>query len=586
MPGMGSYGTETIGGFYPYLFIDLLIILALVWICWGVQVGLRFLDERANREAPVGLSPPLRVAPRLPARIFLRRAIGIIWIVDGLLQAQPAMPGSFAKNVVGPLGAGQPHLLANLLNWEVYFWQAHPLDLAVATVFVQVGLGVSILAGGDSKLGRAALWGSIAWGLFVWVGGEALGALMIPGTTELMGAPGAVLVYVAAAALLLAPLRIWANGQVYRGIRIGVGAVLLFGAILQAIPWEGFWTGRGLSAMFLAMGRVPQPGFLSGPVLGAAHLAQAQPVLLNSIFIVVLAALGLGLVSGRVPRRWTIAALVWLAITWWVGQDFGALGSKTATDPNLSPLLAVMLICAWLGTRPEPALAPAPVGRPVASTGFRGVAALGGMVALVVAAVPVLLGLPVAAAQSATIEALNTGGPVSSMSNVNLPDLTLVNQHGRTVDLRQWSNKVVVLTFLDPLCYYQCPIVAEQIAAADRALGPLAHDVEFVAVVANPIYHSLAVVRSFDSTTLVDHLPNWQYLTGSLPQLERVWSDFSLPIEIPRLDMVEHPTVLYFVRPGGQEVSLAQDSALSQASVIASYASLIDEQVKSILSSQ
>ena len=582
MPGMGSYGTETIGGFYPYLFIDLLIIVALAWVCFGAQVGFRFLDEREGIVSQVAGAALAVLSPVIPARLFLRRAIGVIWIADGLLQAQPAMPGGFARTIVAPLAAGQPHWLANLLNWEVYFWQAHPLDLAVATVFIQVGLGVAILAGGDSPLGKAGLWASIAWGLFVWVGGEGLGGILIMGTTELMGSPGAVLVYVAAAGLLLAPVRIWERGRVYRGIRVGVGAVLLFGAVLQAIPAEGFWTGSGLSGMFFAMARVPQPGFLSAPVFAAAHLAQSQPVLLNSLFIAVMALIGAGLVSGRAPRRWTVAALAWLVISWWIGQDFGAVGSRTATDPNLSPLLGVMLLCAWIGTPREPVPArgekfPAPVGA------LRRTLALGGLLAIGVVMVPVMLGLPVAARQSATIEALNTGG-LSSMINQSVPDLTLINQDGRTVDLRQWSSKALVITFLDPVCFDECPIMAEQLAAADRQLGPLAKNVEFVAIVANPIYRSVSAVRAFDANLLLNRLPNWQYLTGSLPQLERVWGDFSVPIEVPRLQMIDHPTVLYFVKPGGQEVSLAQDSALSDASVITSYVSLIDEQLRTIIS--
>jgi len=582
MPGMGSYGTETLGGFYPYIFIDLLIIGALTWIFFGAQVGLRFLDERhgiANKARSVVGKLPRAI----PARTFLRRAIGIIWIVDGLLQAQPAMPGGFAKQIVAANAIGQPHWLANLLNWEIYFWQAHPLDLAVGTVFIQVGLGVAILAGGDTVIGKAALWASIAWGLFVWVGGEAMGGILISRATEMMGAPGAVLVYVAAACLLLAPIRIWETGHVYRGIRMGVGGLLLFGAILQAIPWEGFWTGSGLSAMFRAMASVPQPGVFSGPVLAVAHFAQSDPVLLNSLFIGVMAVLGAGLLSGRSPRPWTMATLVWLAISWWIGQDFGALGSRTATDPNLSPLVAVMLVCAWIGTRAE--TAPAQVEAvPSVTNSIRRTAALGGLLAIGVAMVPVMLGLPVAAAQSATIEALNTGGPVSQVQNQSLPDLTLVNQNGRLVDLAQWSDKAVVLTFLDPVCFYQCPIIGEQMAAADHRLGALAKKVEFVAVVANPIYRSLSVVRAFDAQLLLNHLPNWQYLTGSLPQLQRVWSAFSIPIEVPRLQMVGHPTVLYFVKPGGQEVGFTQDSALSDASVITSYASLIDEQLRSIIS--
>ncbi|MGA8427946.1 MAG: SCO family protein, partial [Candidatus Dormiibacterota bacterium] len=546
MPGMGSYGTETIGGFYPYIFIDLLIIVALAWLLYGGQVGLRYLDERQGIANKATRTVAGKLLPAIPARVFLRRAIGIIWIIDGLLQAQPVMPRGFAQEIVAPLAIGQPHWLANLLNWEAYFWQAHPLDLAVAAVFIQVGLGVTILAGGDSALGRVGLWASIAWGLLVWVGGEGMGRMLISGTTELTGAPGAVLVYVAAAGLLLAPIRIWETGQVYRWIQVGGGGLLLFGALLQTIPWEGFWTGSGLSAMFLARATVPQPRFFSGPVLAVAHFAQSDPILLNSLFIAVMAVLGVGLISGRAPSRWTIATLFWLAVSWWIGQDFGVFGNRTATDPNLSPLVAVMLICAWIGTRAEAAAAPVASVQSAPSSVSRS-AALGGLLAIGVALVPVLLGLPVAAAQSATIEAVNTGGPVSQLQNQSLPDLTLINQNGRPVDLAQWSDKAVVLTFLDPVCYLQCPIIGEQIATADHELGSLAKDVEFVAIVANPIYRSLSVVRAYDAQVLLNQLPNWQYLTGSLPQLERVWSAFSLPIEVPRLQMVAHPTVLYFV---------------------------------------
>lgn len=581
MPGMTSYGTETLGGFYPYLFLDLLIIAALIWLFWGANLLLSSRRTAHEQSGTVATVTPSTSVPTIPARVFLRRAIGIIWIIDGLLQAQPAMPGGFAQNIVGGVAQGQPHWLANLLHWEIYFWQAHPLDLSVATVLIQVGIGVGILAGGDTSLGRAALWISIVWGLSVWVGGEGLGGLLVSGSTQIMGAPGAVLVYVAAAASLLAPAQIWLDGRLFRWIRLGVAAVLLLGALLSAIPWEGFWTGSGLSAMFLAMAKVPQPGFLSAPVLWVAHLAQAHPILLNSALIAVMLGLGLGLISGRSPNRWIAAALVWLAITWWVGQDFGALGTKTATDPNISPLLAVMLVTVWIGTR-RPVQPTTSDGASPAWAGLRRNLALASFVAMVVGSVPVMLGLPVAAAESCTIAALNTGGPVSSMNDRSLPDATLINQDGQAVDLRQWASKAVVITFLDPVCYDVCPIIGEQLATADRDLGPLAKNVEFVAIVANPIYRSISAVGAFDAELLLNRLPNWQYLTGSLAQLTRVWSDFSIEIELPRLEMVAHPTELFFVKPGDQEFSYTEDSALSNASVITSYAALIDQQLRAI----
>ncbi|MGH7610592.1 MAG: SCO family protein [Candidatus Dormibacteria bacterium] len=584
MPGMGSFGSETIAGFYPYLFLEFVAILGLVWLVVGVRLGtgrLNWLGGAALGEGVGGIQPG---SAGLRARRLLRWAIGGLWVLDGLLQAQPAMPGGFAENVLRPASLGTPGWLANLIHWEMYFWQAHPLDLAVATVLAQVGIGVAILAGGDARVGRIGLYCSIAWGLFVWVGGEALGGLLAPGATQMMGAPGAVLVYVAAALLLLAPPRLWTEGQAVTWLRLGTGGVLVFGALLQALPFEGFWSGRGLSAMFLSMAQVPQPRFLSAPVLGMAHLAQSSPVAVNLAFVLIMAALGLGLISGRAPRRWIVAALVWLAFTWWVGQDFGALGSRTATDPNLAPLLAVLLLGHWVGRSPR--TVPVPVTRLQAPTvrwlGLRATCAWAGLLALGVGLVPVLLGVPVAAAQSSTIEALNTGGPLSAVNDLSVPDLTLVNQAGHQVDLRQWGDRAEVITFLDPVCFDVCPVIAEQLAAADRELGPLAKHVEFVAVVSNPVYHSLRVVRSFDSDLLLNRLPNWQFLTGSLPQLERVWGAFSIEISLPRLQMVAHPTVLYFVRPGNLEVSLTQDSALSNAGVITSYAALIDQELRSI----
>ncbi|HUY24621.1 MAG TPA: hypothetical protein VMV09_04870, partial [Candidatus Saccharimonadales bacterium] len=351
MPGMGGFGTETISGFYPYLLLDLAIIVGIAWLSLVAQLGYHLRGHGSIPAVWADPSMPGSRPPDVPARIFLRRSLGILWIVDGLLQAQPAMPGGFAHNILAPATLGQPSWLSNLLNWESFFWQAHPLDLAVATVCIQIGLGVAILAGADSRLGKAGLWSSIVWGLGVWLGGEAMGGFVSPGT-ELMGAPGAVLVYVAAAALLLLPRVIWVGERAYRGIRVGVGAFFLLGAVLQAAPWHSFWTAPGLSAMFTSMASVPQPGFLSAPVLWTAHLAQVAPVPLNAFFVGVMGTLGIGLVRGRgVLRSWTLAALAWLAVTWWIGQDFGALGSKTATDPNLSPLLAMMLVCAWIGSR-------------------------------------------------------------------------------------------------------------------------------------------------------------------------------------------------------------------------------------------
>ena len=44
----------------------------------------------------------------------------------------------------------------------------------------------------------------------------------------------------------------------------------------------------------------------------------------------------------------------------------------------------------------------------------------------------------------------------------------------------------MLLTFLDPVCVSDCPLVAQQFRAADQLLGSKARNVALVAIVANP----------------------------------------------------------------------------------------------------
>jgi len=576
MPGMGL-GPQTIGGFYPYLLGELAVVVAVVIAImvgrsvWRAAPG---MTRERTPEEPAGI--PAAGSSR--ARLVLRRAIGSLWIVDGLLQAQPSMPNGFAANVLTASLHGQPWWMANVLTWEIYLWQAHPIPLAAATVLVQIGIGAMILAGGDGRVGRLGIWVSLGWGMVVWAGGEAMGGLLAPGATEMMGAPGAVLAYLASALLLLAPKEWWGSRRSQRVIRTGVGLLLLLGALIQAVPGEGFWRGPGLAAMFRAMAAVPQPAALASPIRHAAGLAAAWPIPLNLGLVVAMAGLGVGLLLGRASRAWSVAAMVWLAVTWWVGQDFGALGSRTATDPNLAPIVALLLVVAWI----NPAANSIPHRwRPARRIRGTEGAAVAGLVACVVAGAT---GLTALATRAATTAALTIGGPLVATGPVPLPSIRLIDQAGRPVELSHWSDREVVLTFLDPVSSGAAPIIAQQLVAVDRGLGRLRHRVEFVAVASNPVYRSLAVVRSFDAEQHLARVANWTFLTGSLAQLERFWSAFHLVMIVPSLGGVEQPQVIYFARPGGVEEWWAEDVAPSDnAAVNRSYITLIERQVRTIL---
>lgn len=336
----GTTPTLALPGFYFDLAIQtgiwVMVAIVIIVIPWTLQ-------NRLSPFSRTGAWSTWTTTTEVSGRGFLRMALGCMWVLDGALQAQPAMAGNFATQVIAPLNNSQPSWLQDLLRWEVYLWQDHAVVFDVATVLIQIGLGISILAGKDTVAGRIGLWMSIGWALAVWVGGEAFGGLFVVGASELFGAPGPVLAYAAAAALLLLPVRAWDNGKANKIIRSGLGVVLLVGALLQMVPFEGFWYSHRLSSMFSAMAATPQPGFLSAPIASISRSVAARPDLWNVGAIVVMAILGIGLLAGRARRAWSWATALWLFAIWWFSQDFGFLGG-VGTDPNLNIPLLILLI--------------------------------------------------------------------------------------------------------------------------------------------------------------------------------------------------------------------------------------------------
>ena len=81
------------------------------------------------------------------------------------------------------------------------------------------------------------------------------------------------------------------------------------------------------------------------------------------------------------------------------------------------------------------------------------------------------------------ILALAISGDSTSL-NVPAPGFSLTDQNGRTVSLASLRGKVVLMTFLDPVCTSDCPIIAQEFKQTGQMLGAQAKNVELVAVVA------------------------------------------------------------------------------------------------------
>lgn len=289
----------------------------------------------------------------VPGRRLLRGAFGGLWILDGLLQAQPAMSSEFVPHYLVPILNGQPIGIANLMERGIIVWAGHPIFWDTMTVWAQIFLGLMILVGRDTRLGRVGLWASIGWSLIVWVMGEGLGGLFVPGNnTWLTGTPGSVVFYGIAAWLLLVSPNRWRIGSIQKRMRWIVGGLWLGLAMLQAWPGNGFWSARVLAGPTINMAEMAQPSWVSAPLYAAGNILLRYPHAMNGILTIVMAVLGIGWLW-KGGRQIAIASMLWAFITWWLGQDFGVLGGL-GTDPNSGlPMIFVMSASIMVSNAPQ-----------------------------------------------------------------------------------------------------------------------------------------------------------------------------------------------------------------------------------------
>lgn len=187
-----------------------------------------------------------RVGRTPKERALLWWGLGILWFIDGVLQAQPAMPNNgFAQDVLAPALMGQPSWYIRILGWNIQFWNDHPVGADVAATLLQVWIGILLLVGMDRFWGRLALWLSIGWGIGIWIFGEGMGGILAGSVTWLNGSPGSVLFYVVGAVLLLLPEDGWTDGRVRKLARRGFGVFWLAAAAAQGHGRQPA-TGRGL----------------------------------------------------------------------------------------------------------------------------------------------------------------------------------------------------------------------------------------------------------------------------------------------------------------------------------------------------
>jgi hypothetical protein len=284
---------------------------------------------------------------------FLRRTLGVLWLVDGILQVQPQMfTANMINSVLVPTLSDQPAPVAASLHAITLMIAQHLVFFNLLIAIVQAEIGIFLIAGFWVR-GTVIL--SCVWALIVWYGGEGMNMLLTGQASALTGAPGAVLLYPLMGLLIYPRKGQPQDGMIRREhFRLVLAGFWIFAALLQLQP---FWWQRGQLAGAID-GMTGMTGKLNAVLLDPilvplSRLMVPYEVVLNSACILLF--LGLGIALARVKparlRPLLVCSVLLGLLIWWVAQGFGMLFTGQATDFNSGLLIVFMTLACWPKTQ-------------------------------------------------------------------------------------------------------------------------------------------------------------------------------------------------------------------------------------------
>ena len=161
--------------------------------------------------------------------------------------------------------------------------------------------------------------------------------------------------------------------------------------------------------------------------------------------------------------------------------------------------------------------------------------------------------------------------PGTSAGDTPAPNFQLVDQTGRATSLAQFRGRVVLIAFVDSQCTTICPLTTESMVEALRLLGPAAPDVQLLGINANPLALKVSDVAAY--TRAHEMQGKWRFLTGALPQLEKVWRDYHVYVSAINND-IDHQPAMVLIDPVGREhkiymTQMSYEGVAPQAQVLA-----------------
>lgn len=317
--------------------------------------------------------------PRRPggwsARITRRHLVvtlGLIWLLDGLLQLQPYMyTPTFAGDTMQYMTMGRPNLVTDLiavatrLTYSTLDRQAAYNTLAAV---LQIAIGIGLIW---YRTERPALIGSALWGLGPWIVGEGLGGMIFPqASMAIGGAPGAAVIY-SLLSIVLWPRRPidtaaeWSaadSGLLGRRGALVMWAVIWFGTALLELEHSN-WAPGSVAAQLRTQAE-GQVAWIAALEHAAAHLTAGHGTEVALAMLVVQSWVGVAVLRRATRKAALVVGIVVHSSTGWSAKSLEGSLREPVPTRTWGPSWCSTLACSGRAPRTSLSL----VWRPIPST--------------------------------------------------------------------------------------------------------------------------------------------------------------------------------------------------------------------------
>jgi protein SCO1 len=167
----------------------------------------------------------------------------------------------------------------------------------------------------------------------------------------------------------------------------------------------------------------------------------------------------------------------------------------------------------------------------------------------------------------------------------SVPDFRLVNQDGKSVRLKQYEGKAVLLTFIYTRCPVPeyCALMSSNFAEIERALqrdDALYKRTHLLSVSFDPAYDTPKVLRSYGAAQTGKYdketFKHWEFVTGDAEEVKRVAQFFGLTY-IPEKGEFVHSLQTALIAPDGTVVKLYSGNEWKPEEILSDTRRLLDK---------